>query len=124
MLGLLHYVRLTSSQFRLSVSSVTFARPGVHSSEVNFTKNYMLLYLYLYPTHRVELGVTNILHHLIVQGLGQFVVNFEKKFKGLLDDRTSYVERDMTNWRFSTNISHYLKNDTIYGHIAVTVDDK
>jgi len=56
------------------------------------------------------------LHHVLAQGLGQFVLKFWAKIRR--DSRRSCKlnTRGYENWRFSTNISLYLENGTRYGH--------
>jgi len=64
---------------------------------------------------RVEI-FGNILHHLIAQVFGHFVLKFVEKFEGVQGDRASQIQWGTKNWRFSSNISLYFENSTKYGH--------
>jgi len=55
-----------------------------------------------------------ILHRLIAQGLGQSVLKFWAKIRR--GSRGSCNKKGMKNWRFLTNISHFFKTCTRYGH--------
>jgi len=58
----------------------------------------------------------NIFAPSISVGNWAVCIKILEKIKGVLGDRASSMEGGMKNWRFSTNIVLYFRNDTKYGH--------